>query len=140
MKITLISTGFKNDKGPYFISKYLESHNHQTQVLFYNYLNEELILKKIKNTSLVVISANPNTCSQASKIFTLLKPLNLPLAYAGIYPQDSPEECIKETDLVITSKPKETILELANKLENYQKISDIKNLWFKATKENLIKN
>ena len=139
MKITLISTGFKNDKGPLIISRFLEK-KHQIQVLFSNYLTENLILKKAENSGLIVISANESTCTQVAGLIKILKKLEKPIAYAGIYPQDNPEECIKEIDLVIVKNPKETILELANRLENFQKISDIPNLWFQATEKELIKN
>ena len=64
----------------------------------------------------------------------------IPIAYAGIYPGLYPERAIKETDLVIISKPRDTILELANKLENFQRVADIENLWFKATEEQVIRN
>ncbi|MAG45318.1 MAG: hypothetical protein CMH63_00915 [Nanoarchaeota archaeon] len=140
MKITLISTGSKNDKGPQIMANFLEAKDHSVQVLFSNFLDEKDLLKKTKKSGLVVISANKETCSKASKLFTLLKPLDIPLAYAGVYPHDSPDECIKETDLVVVKNPKETLLELANRLENFQKINDIPNLWFKATEEELIKN
>ena len=101
MKITLISTGSKQDKGPKIISNFLKNNNHSPQVLFYAYTTPDIILKKVKNSGLIVVSANPSTCSQASELLKLLKPLNIPLAYAGIYPQDSPDECIKEIDLII---------------------------------------
>jgi hypothetical protein len=140
MKITLISTGSKNDKGPQIMANFLDAKDHSVQVLFYNYLNENLVLKKVKNSELIIVSANQETCSKASEIFKLLKPLDKPLAYAGIYPHENPDECIKDTDLVVVNNPKETILELANRLENFQKISDIPNLWFKATEKETIKN
>lgn len=140
MKILLISTGNKNDKGPKIISRFLEQNNHPTQVLFSSYESIESIKEKTKDSGLVVISANQVTCDKASRLIKTLKQLGRPIVYAGIYPHDNPEECIKETDLVITAKPAETILELANRLENFQKISSIKNLWFKATEEQVIKN
>ena len=84
-----------------------------------------------------MVSANVSTCKKASKIIKALKKLNKPIVYAGIYPSLYPAEAIKETDLVILKNPKETILELANKLENFQKISDIPNLWFKTSKKRI---
>jgi len=140
MKITLISTGHKNDKGPKIVANFLDSNNHQTQTLYYNYLNEALVKEKVENSELIVVSANLESCKKASEIFKILKPLDKPLVYAGIYPQDNPDECIKDIDLVIVKNPKETILELANRLENFRKISDIPNLWFKATEKDLVKN
>jgi len=134
MKITLISTGSDKDAGPKEIAKFLKNNNHKVSV--FNYRN----ITKIKDSDLIVVSANPSTNKIASELIKQLKSLNKPIVYAGIYPSLSPEKCIKETDLVITGRPKETILELANKLENLQKISDIPNLWFAATKDKLIKN
>jgi|SRR3989338_1227377 len=131
MKITLISTSNKQDKGPRIIASFLEKNNHQTEVL---YSPEK---PDCKNSDLIVVSANVSTFKRASEIIRSLKKLNKPIVYAGIYPFLYPTEAIKETNLVILKNPKETILELANKLENFQKISDIPNLWFKATEESV---
>lgn len=140
MKIILISTGSKNDIGPQAISKFLEKHNHKTEIIFYNKKELNKILNKCKATGLIVVSANVATHKIASEIFKRLKSINKPLAYAGIYPSLYPTEAIKETDLIILKNPKETILELANRLENFQRINDIEGLWFKASREEIIKN
>ncbi len=140
MKIILISTGSKNDLGPQAISKFLEKNNHKTGIIFYKKENLKDILLRCRNSGLIVISANVATHKIASEIFKRLRSINKPLAYAGVYPFLYPTEAIKETDLVIIKNPKETILELANRLENFQKISDIPNLWFKATGKEIIKN
>lgn len=134
MKITLISTSNEKDKKPREILKYLEKHNHQTEVL-YSPANPNC-----KNSDLIIVSANMATFKKASKIIQDLKKLKKPIAYAGIYPFLYPEKALKETDLIIIKNPKETILELASRLENFQKISDIPNLWFKATEKELVKN
>jgi hypothetical protein len=140
MKITLISTGSKQDKGPSIIARFLEQNNHSSEIHFSAFETNPMLETAAKKSGLIVISANEFSCSQASKIIQLLKPLDIPLVYAGVYSRDHPEECIKELDLVITDKPKETILELANRLENFRKVSDIPNLWFKATETEIIKN
>ena len=140
MKVILISTGSKDDKGPYIISEYLNENNHRTEILFSNYFSLEEIKNKVKTSGLIVVSANEQTSSTASKIISSLKSLQKPIVYAGIYPSLCPEKAIKETDLVIISKPRDTILELANKLQNFQRVADIENLWFKATEEQVIKN
>lgn len=137
MKIILISTGSKNDLGPQAISKFLEKNKHKTEIIFYKKENLKDILVRCRNAGLIVISANVATHKIASEIFKRLKSINKPLAYAGIYPSFYPTEAIKETDLVITAKPAETILELANRLGNFQRISDIQNLWFKPTEKKL---
>lgn len=134
MKIILISTGSKKDKGPEIIASFLEKNKHQVEIL---YCPEKL---NCKDSGLIVVSANIFTCKKASKIIKSLKKLDKPIAYAGIYPSRYPEKAIEETDLVVTGKPKETILELANRLENFQRISDIPNLWFKIAKEKIVKN
>lgn len=140
MKISLISTGSKNDKGPYILSRYLNENKHRAEILFSNYLSLEEIKNKVKSSGLIVVSANEQTSITASKIISSLKILQKPIAYAGVYPSLYPERAIKETDLVIISKPRDTILELANKLQNFQRVADIENLWFKATEEQVIKN
>ncbi len=134
MKITLISTGSKKDKGPKIIAGFLEKNKHQVEILYYS---EKL---NCRDSGLIVVSANIFTCKKASRIINSLKKLDKPIAYAGIYPFLYPTEAIKETDLVIIKDPKETILELANRLENFQMISDIPNLWFKTSKEKIVKN
>jgi len=134
MRITLISTSNKQDEGPRIIARFLEKNNHKVEILY------SLEKSNCKNSDLIVVSANVSTSKKASKIIKSLKKLNKPIAYAGIYPSLYPAEAIKETDLVIFKNPKETILELANRLENFQKISDVPNLWFKAIKKELVKN
>ena len=116
MRITLISTSNKQDKGPRIIASFLEKNKHQVEIL---YSPEK---PNCKDSGLIVVSANVSTCKKASKIIKALKKLNKPIVYAGIYPSLYPAEAIKETDLVIFKNPKETILELANRLENFQKI------------------
>src|SRR3989344_7374817 len=133
MRITLISTSNKQDEGPRIIARFLEKNNHKVEILY------SLEKSNCKNSDLIVVSANVSTSKKASKIIKSLKKLNKPIAYAGIYPSLYPAEAIKETDLVIFKNPKETILELANRLENFQKISDVPNLWFKAIKKELVK-
>lgn len=140
MEIILISTGTSVDKGPKKIADYLQKHNHKSEIIFYKENELKQILSKCKNTNLIVVSANVTTSKKASILIKSLKKLNKPIAYAGIYPFLYPTEAIKETDLVIIKNPKETILELANRLESFQRISDIPNLWFKATEKEITKN
>ncbi|MBI2507540.1 hypothetical protein HYV89_01160 [Candidatus Woesearchaeota archaeon] len=140
MKITLITTGSTADKGPRKVAEYLQKYNHKLEVIFYNENELRQTLSKCKNTDLIVVSANVATHKRASLLIQHLKKLKRPTAYAGIYAALHPEECIKETDLVITAKPAETILELANRLENFQRIADIENLRLKFNKKEIIKN
>jgi len=137
MEIVLISTSTKEDSGPKMVARYLYENNHKVKIFF---RNEKNLKEKCSSAGLIVVSANEETSNLASQIISLLKPLQKPIAYAGIYPGLYPERAIKETDLVIISKPRDTILELANKLENFQRVADIENLWFKATEEQVIRN
>ena len=137
MEIILISTSTSEDTGPKMVAKYLFENGHKIKVF---YRNENNLIEKCKSSGLIVISANEETANIASKIISTLKILQKPIAYAGVYPSLYPERAIKETDLVIISKPRDTILELANKLQNFQRVADIENLWFKATEEQVIKN
>lgn len=140
MKIILISTGTLKDKGPKKIADFLEKHKHKTKIIFYGESKTMKILMKCKNADLIVVSANISTHKKALVLIKFLKKLEKPVAYAGIYPHLYPEECIKETDLVITAKPAETILELANRLENFQRVDDIKNLLFKSIEKEIPRN
>jgi len=140
MKITLITTGSTADNGPGKIAGYLQRYNHKIEVIFYNENELKQTLSKCKNTDLIVVSANSVTNKIVSILIKHLKKLKKPIVYAGIYAVLHPEECTKEIDLVITSNPKETVLELANRLENFQKISDIPNLLFKNLKRERIYN
>ena len=135
MKITLISTSSSADKGPERIAKYLEENNHKAEIIFYNERELKETVEKCKSSGLIVVSANVATHKKASDIISILKKIKRPVAYAGIYAALYPKECIKETDLVILAKPENTINILANKLENFQRISDIENLWFKTSKD-----
>ncbi|MEK6848047.1 MAG: hypothetical protein AABX65_00250 [Nanoarchaeota archaeon] len=140
MKILLISTGTLNDKGPKKIASFLEKHEHRAEIIFYRKTEIKKILIKCKTAGLIIVSANVSTHKQASVLIKSLKKLKKPVAYAGIYPSLYPKECIKETDLVILAKPAETILELANRLENFQRVDNVPNLSFKFSKEEVIKN
>lgn len=140
MKVVLISTGSKNDRGPRKISNVLNKQDHKTEVIFYDEKDLQKILSECKNAGLIVVSANVGTHRSASILIKHLKKLKKPTAYAGIYPSLYPDECIKETDLVITGKSAETILELAKRLENFQRINDIECLLFKANMLKTVKN
>ena len=137
MEIALISTSTSEDTGPKMVAKYLFENGHKVKVF---YRDEKDLIEKCKTSGLIVVSANEETAEVASKIIFSLKILQKPIAYAGVYPSLYPERAIKETDLVIISKPRDTILELANKLQNFQRVADIENLWFKATEEQVIRN
>ena len=128
------------DKGPEKIAKYLEKQNHKAEIIFYNEKESKQVFDKCKNTGLIVVSANVSTYKKAQKLIEHLKKLQKPIVYAGIYAALYPEKAIEKTDLVVTKNPKETILELANRLENFQRISDVNNLWFKVAKEKIMKN
>ena len=135
MKIILISTGTLDDKGPKKLAEFLEKQKHKAEVIFYSEDEAKKIIVRCKNADLIVVSANVSTHRKASEIIKKIKRPNKPIAYAGIYPALYPNEAIKETDLVVLAKPAETILELANRLENFQRVDNIKNLLFKAEKE-----
>jgi len=149
MKITLISTStFPSDQGIRTISSVLKKAGYNVKLVFMtlsedysrNYTLEELgQLEKIcKGSGLIGVNSYASTANRASRIINYLKKLNIPIVYGGVHPTISPENCIRQADIVLVGEGEEAILELVKALEKGKNIEKIKNLWVKDKKTNEI--
>ncbi len=154
MKITLISTAcFPSDQGIRTISAVLKKPGHNVKLVFMtlsedysrNYTISELskLLKICYKSDVIGISSYASTSKRANRIIAFLKSKipEIPIVYGGVHATISPEDCIKQTDLVCVGEGEETILELVNALEKNKPINKIKNLWIRDKKSGeVIKN
>ncbi len=151
MKITLISTStYPSDQGIRTISSCLKAAGHQTQIIFAtlsenylrNFTKKELhqIAKICKNSQLIGISSYASTAHRASKIIKFLKKqFDIPIIYGGVHPTISPQNAIKQTNLICIGEGEQAIVELATALEKEKSIDKIKNLWIREN-DKTIKN
>jgi anaerobic magnesium-protoporphyrin IX monomethyl ester cyclase len=152
MKITLISAAtYPSDQGIRTISSVLKKEGHEVNMIFMplsenyskNYSIKELsqLLKICKNSDLIGVSSFVSTAPRAIRIIKYLekKYPEKPLVWGGIHATISPQECIKDCNIVCVGEGEETIIDLVNAIENKKSIDKIKNLWIKK-QEKIIKN
>jgi len=150
MKIILISTStFPSDQGIRTISSVLKKENHEVKLVFMtlsedysrNYTLSELkqLVIICKNSGLIGISSYASTSKRAARIINYLKKLNIPIVYGGVHATISPEDAIREANIVSVGEGEEAVTELAKALEKGKSIDKIKNLWIK-TEKGIIKN
>ncbi|MAG78966.1 hypothetical protein CMI40_01170 [Candidatus Pacearchaeota archaeon] len=151
MKITLISTStYPSDQGIRTISAVLKRKGHIVDTVFMklsedysrNYTRQELLqLERICNKSnLIGINSFASTATRASRIINFLKRrLDIPIFYGGVHATISPDDCIKDADIVCVGEGEDVILDVVNAINKGKKLEKIKNLWIKKGSK-IIKN
>ncbi|MDP3027340.1 MAG: radical SAM protein [Nanoarchaeota archaeon] len=151
MKVTLISAAtYPSDQGIRTISSVLKKAGHEVILVFmalsedyskfYTKHELESLSKFCKNSDLIGISSFVSTAPRAIQIIKYLKKrLAIPIVWGGIHATISPEDCIKDCNLVCVGEGEEAILDLVNAIMKKKKIDKIKNLWIKQG-EKIIKN
>lgn len=102
----------------------------------------ELLILKLKeiNPDFVCLSVKSPMVSIASEISTRVRTeINKPIVWGGSHPTIVPEECINYADIVCVGEGEYAMLELMQKSDSGEDISEIKNLWIKKDGE-VIKN
>ena len=152
MKITLISAAtYPSDQGIRTISSVLKEKGHQVNTIFmtltedyskfYNPFELKQLSNLSKNSDLIGISSFVSTAPRAVQIIKYLEKKfpKTPIVWGGIHATISPQECIKDCDIVCVGEGEQAIIDLVKALENKKSIDNIKNLWIKK-QDKIIKN
>ncbi|MEK6935681.1 MAG: radical SAM protein [Nanoarchaeota archaeon] len=152
MRITLISAAtYPSDQGIRTISSVLKKVGHNVIMIFmalsedYSkfYTKNELsqLAKICKNSDLIGISSFVSTAPRAVQIIKHLEKHlpKIPIVWGGIHATISPQECIKNCNIVCVGEGEGAILDLVNALTKNKSIDKIKNLWIKKG-EKIMKN
>lgn len=140
MKVALISTStYPSDQGIRHVSSMLKGRKHYVKVFFlsaaenYSKKYSKKVLAQLydmcKDFDIIGISSYASTSVRAIQVVNHLKGLNKPIIWGGIHATISPDKCIEHVDLVCVGEGEYTMLELLDKLEKNQDITDIPNLW-----------
>ena len=142
MKITLISTStFPNDQGLRTLSACLEREGHEVLMIFLplvedytrKYTKKELdeVWNKTKNSQLVGIGSMESTTGRAKQLIDLFQNKNIPVVWGGPHATFFPEKCFKLGNIIAVGEAEDAIVELANKMEKGDEITNIKNFWIR---------
>ena len=150
MKITLISTTtFPSDQGIRTISSILKKQGYEVKIIFlaftenYKISYPESALSELydlcKDSDMIGVNCFASTAPRAIQVLNKIKPLGKPIVWGGIHATISPEECIKDCDIVCVGEAEGAIIDLAKAIEKKKDYSKIKNLWVKKNGK-IIKN
>ncbi len=153
MKITLISAAtYPSDQGIRTISAVLKKAGYKVNTVFMTlsedyskfYTSHELnqLSKICENSDLIGVSSFVSTAPRAIQIIKYLEKKfpSKPLIWGGIHATISPQECIKDCNLVCVGEGEEAIIDLVNAIEKNKPVDKIKNLWIKKQDGKIIKN
>ncbi len=137
--ISLISTDtFGSCHGIRSISVYLKTHGYTTSIYFMrtprrfyskHILNDLRV--RVSNSNLIGISCLSQNAEKANQVIEFLKPLGIPIVWGGIHATLNPERCLEYADIVCIGEGEGAILDLAESLDDKDKIKTIKNIWVK---------
>ena len=89
------------------------------------------LVKLTKGSDLVGISVMTNFFDNAIQITQKLKNnYDFPILWGGIHPTIRPQECLDYADMVCIGEGEETVVELADKIQNKQYYHDVKGMAF----------
>ena len=140
MKISLISMfpGI-DDFGMRIISACLKQAGHDVDMFFlmqefytkYSETAMNNLVKLTKGSDLVGISVMTNYFNNAIQITRKLRNnYDFPILWGGIHPTIRPEESLDYADMVCIGESEETLVELADKIQNKQYYYDVKGMGF----------
>lgn len=128
-----------------YLSAILKQAGHKTDLIDSTFgMTDEEIIEKANSfkPDLIAVTAASNDFHHAIHIAEILKKnSNAPIICGGYHPTIAPEEVISKEyfDIICIGEGEFALLELLNSLENGEKKTDIKNLWFKSDGK-IIKN
>ena len=130
MKITLISLlPCVHEYGLRTLSACLKQAGHDVKLFFlmkefhqkYSETAMNNLVELTKETDLVGISLMTNFFDNAIQVTQKLREsVNSPILWGGIHPTLRPEECLDYADMVCVGESEETIVEVADKIQNKQ--------------------
>ncbi len=149
MKITLISTSlFPGDQGLRTISACLKREGHDVKMLFlplfgeYSALYSDEIVKsvkeEVKDSKLVGIGSMASTTKRAVQLIKEIEGMNIPVIWGGPHPTFFPEDCFKYCNIVCVGEAEYSFNEIAEKIENNEDYSKVKNLWIRKDGKEII--
>lgn len=145
-KIILL-IGFYNEKalGVRYLANYLKKHGYILHILFFKKFNSikpskvsskelDLLEELIKKIEPSYIGLSVMSSLYLETIFLvndrIKEKFNIPIIWGGVYPTLFPERALKYCNFVIRGEAEDAFVELLNKLEENNDLSDIKNLAF----------
>ena len=140
MKVALLSTNtYPSDQGIRHVSSMLKKHGHFVKVFFlseaenYSKKYSRRVLAQLyrmcKDFDVIGVSSYASTSVRAIQLVHHLKTLDKPIIWGGVHATISPDKCIEHVDLVCVGEGEFTMLELLDKIEEKQDITNIANLW-----------
>ncbi|WP_069650671.1 B12-binding domain-containing radical SAM protein [Caloranaerobacter ferrireducens] len=144
---TVLLIGFYNEKalGVRYLANYLKKHGYIPHILFFKEFNSikpskasskeldllEELIKKIE-PSYIGLSVMSSLYLESVYLVNnrIKEKFNIPIIWGGVYPTLFPERALKHCDFVIRGEGEEALVELLNKLEENNDLSDIRNLAF----------
>ncbi len=128
------------------LSSFLKQRGHQTRLIFLNWLRHKYqhqtlvdLQKLVSGSDLIVISCYSQDSTKVEQVVETIKKLGIPIVWGGIHATLNPERCLEYADIVCIGEGEGAILDLADSLDDKDKIKIIKNLWVKEN-GNIYKN
>jgi len=160
MKILFFDIGEVDYKGIEILSAVLKQKGHTVDLLldpslgrhyylsipFLNrFVNQDMLIKKVQsfNPDLIAMSIVTNKFLYFREFGLLLKKhFNIPVIVGGIHPTSLPEEVIKEdwVEMLCIGEGEGAMVELAEKMQKNEDITNIQNLWVKDSNGHIHKN
>lgn len=109
----------------------------------FNEKEDNLLINFLKDfqPDAIGLSVISGTIEEAAYVNKLLKPhFDVPFIWGGPGPTLEPDRCIQETDIVCINEGEEVIVELANKLDAGENISNIDGTWVREVDGSITKN
>jgi len=145
--VCLISLYSTSSIGIRYLAAVLRNHGFKVSIIFFKEKNialdlmelpakdeYEILIDLIGNLDpdLVGIGVRSPFLSIAGNITSdIQQKLEKPVLWGGTHPTVAPEQSIQIADMICLGEGEQTLLELAQKLSNSRKISDIQNLWIR---------
>lgn len=141
MKIALISP-YTNIKAYSIrtLSSSLKQHGHEVKLMFlpslfaksYDVETLNQTVELTKHADLIGISVMTNFFDNVVQLTNTLKDsARIPILWGGIHPTIRPEESLNYANMICIGEAEETIVELAEKMDNNHDYHDVIGMWFK---------
>lgn len=143
MKVTFVYTdmgitnNLKFNQGVAQLSSCLRLAGHKTSLIhLFEEINKKDFVKLIDEHSpeLIAFSSISNLFPEIKKYAYWVKGYcDIPTIYGGVHPTIAPDECMSTGlfDIICRGEGEEALIELCNRLEMKENITDIQNLWIK---------
>jgi len=129
------------------LSSVLRKAGHETSIVFFKgtidkyklptsqEIEELLELIKKLDPDLIGIGVTAPIFQIAIEFTRHIKKLGIPVIFGGKHPTICPEDCIEYADMICIGDGEEALVELANKMDMREDITNIRNLWVKKGDE-----